>query len=91
MRSFARKALDCVLGSMMPRPPLEIGRMSVSHFTFAWAGVALPPQIKFLITPCIWLHILGLGFQHAARYHMEANRTWLATRILPARERLLWP
>jgi len=31
----------------------------------------------------------GLGFQHAARYQVEARRTWLATRILPARESLL--
>jgi hypothetical protein len=23
-------------------------------------------------------------------YHIEASRTWLATRILPARESLLW-
>ncbi len=29
--------------------------------------------------------IRGLGFQHATKYHMEARRTWLATRILGGR------
>ncbi len=32
----------------------------------------------------------GLGFQHAARYHIETRRTWFTTRILPARDKLLW-
>ncbi len=41
--------------------------------------------MKFHITPLIWLHILGLGFQQAARYHIEE------TRILSARERLHLP
>jgi len=26
---------------------------------------------------------LGFGFQDAARYHIDARRTWLATSILP--------
>jgi hypothetical protein len=47
--------------------------------------------MKFRTTPLIWLHILGLGFQQAARYHIEENNTWLATRILPAKERLRLP
>jgi hypothetical protein len=34
--------------------------------------------------------IRGLGFQHATKYHMEARRTWLATRILSARDSRLW-
>ncbi|CAK9212756.1 unnamed protein product [Sphagnum troendelagicum] len=88
--SFASRASDYVLGSMIPRPPLEIGRESMSHFTLALADVALPPQMKFRTTPHTWLHILGLGFQHAVRYHMDVSRTCLATRILPARDRLLW-
>jgi hypothetical protein len=43
--------------------------------------------MKFLTTPQTWLHILGFGFQHTARYHMEVRSTWFATKILPARER----
>jgi hypothetical protein len=41
--------------------------------------------MKFLTTPRTWLHILGFGFQAAAKYHMEARRTWLATRIAERR------
>ncbi|CAK9865509.1 unnamed protein product [Sphagnum jensenii] len=37
------------------------------------AGVALPPQIKFLTTPRTWLHILGLRFQHVASGEVEAD------------------
>jgi hypothetical protein len=71
IKSFASKASDYILGSMMPRPPLEIGWMSVSHFTFARAGVALPPQIKFLIIPRASLHIFwGWGSS------MQPCTTW---------------
>jgi hypothetical protein len=41
------------------------------------------------MSPLTWLLILGSGFQQAARYHIEARRTWFATRILPANERAL--
>jgi hypothetical protein len=47
--------------------------------------------MKFHTAPLIWLHILGLGFQQAAKYHIEENNTWLATKILPAGERLQLP
>jgi hypothetical protein len=50
----------------------------------------LPPQMKFLMTLLICAIIRGLGFQHAAKYHIEARRTWLATRILPAKDSKLW-
>jgi hypothetical protein len=33
---------------------------------------------------------LGLRFQQAARYQRDASRTWLATKILPAKESELW-
>ncbi len=46
--------------------------------------------MKFLITPLICAIIRGLGFQHAAKYHIEARRTWLATSILPAKDSKLW-
>ncbi len=72
---------------MIPRPPCEVGRTIVSHLTLAFALVAFPLQIKFLTTPRTWQHILGFGFQEAARYHMEARSTWFATRILPTSER----
>jgi hypothetical protein len=87
MRSFAKSAFDWVFGSMIPSPPLVVGRTRLSQFTFALALVAFPPHMKFLTTLQTWLHILGFGFQHAARYHMETRNTWFATRILPARER----
>jgi hypothetical protein len=41
----------------------------------ARAGASFPPQMKFLITPLICVIIRRLGFQHAAKYHMEAKRT----------------
>jgi hypothetical protein len=47
--------------------------------------------MKFRTTLLIWLHILGLGFQQSAKYHIEESNTWLATRILPAKERLHLP
>jgi hypothetical protein len=47
--------------------------------------------MKFHTAPLIWLHILGLGFQQVAMYHIEENNIWLATRILPTRERLQLP
>ncbi len=72
---------------MMPIPPLVVGSTRVSHLTFALVVVAFPPQMKLRTTPRTWLHILGLGFQDAARYHMDARSTWFATRIFPARER----
>ncbi len=75
MRSFANKASDWVFGSIIPRPPWEVGRTNVSHLTFVLALVAFPLHIKFFTTPRTWLHILGFEFQDAARYHMEARST----------------
>lgn len=88
--SLAKRASDWALGSVIPRPPWAAGNVSVSHFTLARAGASLPPQMKFLMTPLICVIIRGLGFQHAAKYHIEAKRTWLATKILPARDNRLW-
>ncbi len=88
--SLARRASDWVLGSMIPRPPWVVGSVNVSHFTLARVGASLPPQMKFLTTPLICVVIRGLGFQHATMYHIEAKRTWLATKILPARDNWLW-
>ncbi len=88
-KSFASKASDWDLGSVTPSPPCAIGSASVSHLTLARVGASLPPQIKFLMSPLTWLLILGSGFQQATRYHIEARRTWFATRILPANERAL--
>jgi len=62
MRSFAKSASDWVFGSMIPSPPLVVGRTRVSHFTFALALVAFPPHMKFLTTLRTWLHILGFRF-----------------------------
>jgi hypothetical protein len=31
--------------------------------------------MKFLTIPLIWAHILGSGFQDAAKYHIETSRT----------------
>lgn len=73
---------------MIPKLPHERGSIRESHFTFARVLDILPPQMKFRTTPLIWLHILGLGFQQAAMYHMEENRTWLAIKILHVKERL---
>jgi len=86
VRSLTRSASDWALGLIIPSPPLEVGITIVSHFTLARAGASRPPQMKFLTIPLIWEHILGLGFQDAAKYHVEASRTWFATSILPARE-----
>jgi hypothetical protein len=61
----------------------------VSHLTLAHVGASLPPHIKFLISALTWLHILGSGFQHAARYQVDAKRTWFATSVFPASESLL--
>jgi hypothetical protein len=69
---------------MIPRPPLDKGSVRESHLTLARVLEAFPPQMKFRITLLIWLHILELGFQQAAKYHIEKSNTWLATRILPA-------
>ncbi len=74
---------------MIPSLPWVIGITMVLHFTFARVGASLLPQMKFLTTPLTWEHILGLGFQDAAMYHIEASRTWFATSILPARDSLL--
>jgi hypothetical protein len=79
------------MGSMIPSPPLDKGSVRESHLTLAHVLEAFSPQMKFRTTPLIWLHILGLGFQHATRYHIEENNIWLATRILPAREGLHLP
>jgi hypothetical protein len=75
---------------MTPSPPGAIGSANVSHLTLARAGASLPPHMKFLMTPLTWPHILGFGFQHAARYQSDASRTWFATKILPANENVLW-
>ncbi len=72
---------------MIPRSPLVVGRTRVSHLTFVLAVVVFSPHMKFRTTPRTWLHILGLGFQDAARYHMDVKSTWFATSILLARER----
>jgi hypothetical protein len=90
-KSLASSASDCALGSMIPRPPLDKGSVRESHLTLARVLEAFPPQMKFHTTPLIWLHILGLRFQQVARYHIEKSNTWLATRILPTRERLHLP
>jgi hypothetical protein len=90
MNSLASRASDWDLGSMTPKPPWVVGSASVSHLTLAHASASLPPQMKFLKTPLTWQHILGLGFQHATRCHIEASRTWFATKILPANESMLW-
>ncbi len=76
---------------MIPRPLLDKGSVRKSHLTLARVLEAFPPQMKFHTTFLIWLHILGLGFQQAARYHIEESNTWLATMILPTRERLHLP
>jgi hypothetical protein len=76
---------------MIPRPSLDKGSVRESHLTLARVLEAFPPQMKFRTTPLIRLHILGLGFQQATKYHIEESNTWLATRILPVRERLHLP
>ncbi len=76
--NLARRASACTLGSMIPNLPCDVGRVRVAHFTFVLALVALPPQMKLRITPQIRLHIMGFRFQHAAKYHIDASRTWLA-------------
>jgi len=90
MNNLARRASDWDLGSVTPKPPRAVGRANVSHLTLAHADTSLPPQMKFLMTPLTWQHILRFGFQHAARYQSDARRTWLATMILPAKESVLW-
>jgi hypothetical protein len=89
--NLARKASNWALGSMIPRPSLEEENVRQSHFTFVQVLITFPPQMKFHMTPLIWLHILGLRFQQAAMYHMEESRTWLVMSILPTRERLQFP
>ncbi len=91
IRSLVRSTSDYALGSMIPRPPLNKGSVRESHLTLAHVLEAFPPQMKFHTTPMIWLHILGLEFQQATRYHIEESNTWLVTRILPARKRLHLP
>jgi hypothetical protein len=76
---------------MIPRPPLDKGSVRESHLTLAHVLEAFPPQMKFCTILLIWLHIFELGLQQAARYHIEETNTWLATKILPARERLHLP
>jgi hypothetical protein len=75
----------------MPSPLLDKGKVRESHLTLGQVLDALPPQMKLQTTPLTWLHILGLEFQQAARYHIEESSTWLATRILLARENLQLP
>jgi hypothetical protein len=76
---------------MIPRPLLDKGSLRESHLTLARVLEVFPPQMKFHTTLLIWLHILGLGFQRDAKYHIEENNTWLATIILSMRERLHLP
>ncbi len=76
---------------MIPKSLLNKGSVRESHLALARVLETFPPQMKFCTTPLMWLHILGLGFQQAAKYHIEESNTWLATRILPARERLHLP
>jgi hypothetical protein len=90
-KSLARSVSDCAFEFMIPRPSLNKVNVKESHLTLARVLEAFPPQMKFRTTPLIWLHILGLGFQQVARYHIEENNTWLATRILPAKKRLHLP
>ncbi len=90
-KSLARSALDCALGSMIPRLPLDKGSVRESHLTLACVLEAFPLQMKFHTTLLIWLHILKLGFQQTAKYHIEENNTWLATRILLVGKRLHLP
>jgi hypothetical protein len=47
--------------------------------------------MKFRTIPLICLHILGLGFQQAARYHIEESNIWLATGILPVKKVAIAP
>jgi len=91
IRSLAKRAFNYALGSMIPRPPHEKGSVKESHLTFARVLDVFPPQMKLHITPVIWLHILGLGFQQVAKYHMDETRTCLAIRIMPTKERLQLP
>jgi hypothetical protein len=58
---------------MIPKPPFKEQSMRESHFTFVQVLIGFPPQMRFCITPQIWFHILGLGFQQATMYHMEEN------------------
>jgi hypothetical protein len=51
IRSFARRASDWVLGSMIPKLLLVVGRAKVSHLTLDVAFETFPPQMKFLTTP----------------------------------------
>ncbi len=50
----------------------------------------LAPPYEISDDPLTWQHVLGLRFQQAARYQRDASRTWLATKILPAKESELW-
>jgi hypothetical protein len=45
--------LDCALGSMIPRPPLDKGSVRESHLTLARVLEAFSPQMKFRTTPLI--------------------------------------
>jgi len=42
-KSLARSASDCALGSIIPRPPLDKGRVRESHLTLAHVLEAFPP------------------------------------------------
>jgi hypothetical protein len=78
IRSLAKRAFNYALGSMIPRPPHEKGSVKESHLTFARVLDVFPPQMKLHITPIIWLHILGLGFQQvASTTWMKAGPIWL--------------
>ncbi len=76
---------------MIPRPLLDKGSVKESHLTLAHVLETFPPQMKFRTTPLIRLHILGLGFQQATKYHIEENNIWLAIRILQVRKKLHLP
>ncbi len=76
---------------MILRPLLDKGSVRKSHLTLACVLEVFPPQMKFCTSPLIWLHILQLGFQQAAKYHIKENNNWLATKILLARKRSCLP
>ncbi len=51
-RSLAKSALDCALGSMIPRPLLNKGSVREPHLTLACVLEAFPPIWSFV--PLLW-------------------------------------
>jgi hypothetical protein len=88
---FGKERFGLCLGVYDPWAVARLGECKRIPFDLDMCAKGLSPQMKFRITPLIWLHILGLGFQQAAKYHIEEINTWLATRILSTRERLHLP